>query len=121
NGLKTDATKGVGGKRNRTDLDESLQGDVSVKIRGKTAQSATTAKEDNTLKEAEPNDETTPVTLRVVSAAEKMEPANGPSDDAKEDAESALRVKNPNDRKKEAAERERAELMRKMNEATPAA
>src|SRR6185503_12794309 len=36
-------------------------------------------------------------------------------------AENALRIKNPSDRKKEAAERERQELMRRMNETAPAA
>src|SRR5207344_2284958 len=39
----------------------------------------------------------------------------------KDEAENPLRVKNPADRKKEAAERERTEILRKMNEATPAA
>src|SRR5439155_27203036 len=51
--------------------------------------------------------------------AEKAE--SGPSATVtRQDApENPLRVKNPSDRKREAAEREREELMRRMNEAAP--
>ena len=109
-----------GGKRSRTDLEDSLPGDVSVKIRGKTAQPAVRAEAE---KEAESRDgeEETPVTLRVVNpAADKAERGRGGTT-RQDRAENPLRIKNPSDRKKEAADREREELMRKMNEASPAA
>ena len=44
-----------------------------------------------------------------------------PADHAQDQAENPLRIKNPADRKKEAAAREREELMRRMNEASPVA
>jgi len=109
------------GKRNRTDLDESLPADVSVKIRGKTAQT-TAATDKNGDDEATETDEPATPTLRVVSpSTQKAESADSGESTEAESADSALKIKNPSDRKREAAERERAELMRKMNEATPAA
>jgi S-DNA-T family DNA segregation ATPase FtsK/SpoIIIE len=109
------------GKRSRTDLDETLAGDVSVKIRGKTAQQ-TAAKNEEPAKASEPQNTETPVTLRVVSpAAEKSQTPAATGASPGSGADSPLRIKNPSDRKKEAADREREELMRKMNEASPAA
>jgi S-DNA-T family DNA segregation ATPase FtsK/SpoIIIE len=108
------------GKRNRTDLDENLPSDVSVKIRGKTAQSAASA--DNADDEAEGSEESPAPALRVVSPASQTADATDAAEGTEQpSAETALKIKNPADRKREAAERERAELMRKMNEATPAA
>jgi hypothetical protein len=63
-----------------------------------------------------------PVTLRVVNpGTEKAQPATAAATTRQDQPESPLRVKNPADRKKEAADREREELLRKMNEASPAA
>jgi len=64
------------------------------------------------------------VTLKVLNPAEKQpaaDPSAGPPSTRQDQAENPLRIKNPNDRKKEAADRERAELMRRMNEASPVA
>ena len=110
-------------KRSRTDLDESVPGDVAVKIRGKTAQkvAATSSKQlaaNTTDDEHDEDGADAPVTLRVVNpAAEKSQPPATRQDAA----ENPLRVKNPADRKKEAADREREELLRRMNEAAPGA
>jgi DNA segregation ATPase FtsK/SpoIIIE, S-DNA-T family len=111
--------------RNRTDLDESLPGDMSIKIRGKPAQSkaapSKAAKSDDGAEEDE-GDKTTPVKLRVVNPAENKTSDNQAGDDTEQDGEeTSVKVKNPSDRKREAADRERAELMKKMNEATPTA
>jgi len=108
------------GKRNRTDLDETLAGDVSVKIRGKTALQAAAAKTDEAAEASKQEGTDSPVTLRVVSPAAEKGQANAAAVPARPDgAESPLRIKNPSDRKKEAADREREELMRKINEASP--
>ena len=62
------------------------------------------------------------MTLRVVNpAAEKSQRSCRGAPRGRTRPENPLRVKNPSDRKKEAADRERAELMRKMNEASPIA
>ncbi|HEY2412675.1 MAG TPA: DNA translocase FtsK [Pirellulaceae bacterium] len=108
-------------KRNRTDLDQNLPGDVAVKIRGKTAGPAKAAEPEGNGKPDE--EEAKQPTLRVVTPGdEKTDAAAAETVQRTDEAETALRVKNPGDRKKEAADRERAELMRKMNEAsTPAA
>src|SRR5205085_8693665 len=67
-----------GGKRNRTDLEDSIPGDVSVKIRGKPAQSAVAVMDDDEQQPADEDDAEAPVALRVVNpAAEKAE--SGPS------------------------------------------
>jgi DNA segregation ATPase FtsK/SpoIIIE, S-DNA-T family len=111
-------------KRNRTDLEDAVPTDVSVKIRGKTTQPAAAAKQavdEEDEEETDDESEGTPVTLRVVNPAEKAEPAAATAVTRQDPPESPLRVKNPSDRKREAAEREREELMRKMNEASPAA
>jgi S-DNA-T family DNA segregation ATPase FtsK/SpoIIIE len=110
-----------GSKRSRTDLEDSLPGDVSVKIRGKPATVAVAASKEDDDDEEDESEQTTP-TLRVVSpSAEKAESSEPVSTTRQDPAESPLRVKNPSDRKKEAAEREREELMRRMNEAAPTA
>jgi S-DNA-T family DNA segregation ATPase FtsK/SpoIIIE len=100
-----------GGKRKTTtDLDYAAAGNalgVPVKMRGKVQESAT--KEDDER----------PVTLKVVSSVDK--PAVSSPAARPDQPENPLRIKNPADRKKEAAERERAELMRRMNEASPLA
>jgi S-DNA-T family DNA segregation ATPase FtsK/SpoIIIE len=107
-------------KRNRTDLDENLPGDVAVKIRGKTTggtKVAEPAVESDSKEQAAEQP-----TLRVVSGGDKADAAAAETTTRQDQPETALRVKNPGDRKKEAAERERAELMRKINEASaPAA
>ncbi|HZN36820.1 MAG TPA: DNA translocase FtsK 4TM domain-containing protein, partial [Pirellulaceae bacterium] len=112
--------KAAAAKRNRTDLDESLPGDVAVKIRGKkpaVGQTFVSAAATNSDDESDEEDESPP-TLRVVNpAADKAQPATTTRQDL---AESPLRVKNPADRKKEAADRERQELLRRMNESAPA-
>jgi S-DNA-T family DNA segregation ATPase FtsK/SpoIIIE len=104
------------GKRGRTDLDLSLPGDaasVPVKMRGKVQDEAA---EDRDPEEAD--DE--PVTLKVITPADKQ--ADSAAAKTRQDQpENPLRVKSPADRKKEAAERERAELLRKMSEASPVA
>ncbi len=117
------AAGGKAAKRSRTDLDESLPGDVAVKIRGKVGQTFLSAKVAQTPSSVgkdqsdEAGDEA-PVTLRVVNpAAEKAQPQATTRQDG---AENPLRVKNPSDRKKEAADREREELLRRMNETAPA-
>ena len=109
-------------KRSRTDLEDMLPGGaagVPVKIRGKPAEPAAPAvveraEEDE---EEEADEPASAPKLRVVSPADKQAAAASTRQDA---AENPLRVKSPTDRKKEAAERERQELMRKMNEAVPA-
>jgi S-DNA-T family DNA segregation ATPase FtsK/SpoIIIE len=107
-------------KRNRTDLDENLPVDVSVKIRGKTAG---TVKVTEPAEVADANEKVVEQPeLRLVSDGDEKTATAATTVTRQDAAESALRVKNPGDRKKEAAERERAELMKKMNEAsTPAA
>ena len=116
------------GKRNVTDLDaQLLHGDgVPVRMRGKTlepvAAKPTTAEatdEESETEEAEGEEK--PVTLRVVTPADKADAAAAKASTRQDGPENPLRVKNPSDRKKEAAAREREELMRKMNEANPLA
>jgi DNA segregation ATPase FtsK/SpoIIIE, S-DNA-T family len=110
------------GKRSRTDLDESLSGDVSVKIRGKPATPAVAAEDEEAENEADDEGAEAPVTLRVVNpAAPKEEPAAAATMTRQDQPENPLRIKNPSDRKKQAADREREELLRKINEASPAA
>jgi S-DNA-T family DNA segregation ATPase FtsK/SpoIIIE len=117
------ATKSAaGGRRNRTDLDESLPGDVAVKIRGKTTVAAAVPKAKGDDEEADESEVEAPVALRVVPpTADNAEATAAASATRQDPPENPLRIKNPGDRKKEAAEREREELMRKMNEASPAA
>jgi S-DNA-T family DNA segregation ATPase FtsK/SpoIIIE len=107
-------------KKKATDLDQAAFADasgVTVKMRGK-VQEAT-----KSLPAEEAADDDAPVTLKVVSPADKASDADGDgaTKTRRDAAASALRIKNPADRKKEAADRERAELMRKMNEASPVA
>ena len=104
------------GKRSRTDLETPLPGDaasVPVKMRGKVRE-AVAAQDDTEPAEDEP------VTLKVVTASDRDEEA-GVAKTRQDQPENPLRVKSPADRKKEAAERERAELMRRMNESSPVA
>jgi DNA segregation ATPase FtsK/SpoIIIE, S-DNA-T family len=111
----------AGGRRSRTDLEDAIPGDVSVKIRGKPAQPAAVATADDEEQVEKGDDAEKPVALRVVNpAAEKTESGSN-TIGIQDQAENPLRVKNPGDRKREAAEREREELMRRMNEAAPAA
>jgi S-DNA-T family DNA segregation ATPase FtsK/SpoIIIE len=108
------------GKRSRTDLDESLAAGagVPVKMRGK-VQEETASNEDD---DGEDEDDATPLTLKVVTPADKQSTDQSLATAARQDqAAGPLRIKNPADRKKEAADRERAELMRRMNEASPVA
>ena len=69
--MLTDKCHRPAGKRNRTDLDESLPGDVAVKIRGKPAEKAAVANESRPAENAassddSPRTEIRPSTLRVV-------------------------------------------------------
>ncbi|MDX1947285.1 MAG: DNA translocase FtsK [Pirellulaceae bacterium] len=113
-------------KRNATDLDpQLLHGDgVPIKMRGKTldkpakAEPAAEPVDDETAAGAGETDGN-PMQLRVVTPGDKADAAQPTT--RKDEAENPLRVKNPADRKKEAAAREREELMRKMNEANPLA
>ena len=104
-------------KKKATDLEQGSlaeSGGLTVKMRGKVQ---TVAEADG-----ETDDEAAagPVTLKVVNPDEKAA-VDGDAKTRADAAASALRIKNPADRKKEAADRERAELMRKMNEASPVA
>ncbi len=101
-------------KKKATDLEQGAiaeSGGLTVKMRGK-VQSVTEA-DDETNEAAAAG----PVTLKVVNPDAK--PAEGDTKTRQDAAASPLRIKNPADRKKEAADRERVELMRKMNEASP--
>jgi S-DNA-T family DNA segregation ATPase FtsK/SpoIIIE len=121
-GEKLGSSKSVaGGKRNRTDLDESLPGDVAVKIRGKSSAPAAVPSTAAAVPD-KGEDEKLPVKLRVVSpAADSAPPAAATTATRQDPPESPLRIKNPGDRKKEAADREREELLKKINETAPAA
>ena len=114
-------------KKKATDLDQGLPGEgasVKVKLNGKVqASKVVNAIEDE--QEDEDENDGVPVTLKVINPADKQamtgEPAlTGPTT-RQDQAENPLRIKNPADRKKEAAAREREELMRRMNEASPVA
>jgi DNA segregation ATPase FtsK/SpoIIIE, S-DNA-T family len=122
---ETDAQGTKAGKRSRTDLEDSLpgSGDVAVRIRGKPATAGVASTAPVAAAQPEAADESQPtVKLRVVNpAAEKAEAASAAPATRQDPAENPLRVKNPSDRKKEAAEREREELLRKINESVPAA
>jgi S-DNA-T family DNA segregation ATPase FtsK/SpoIIIE len=121
-GSQAGDVKGTTAKRNRTDLDQSLPGDVAVKIRGKTTEKpAALATKPVAAEAAAEDDEDAPVTLRVVNPAAEKGQSAAAAVTRQDAAENALRVKNPADRKKEAADREREELLRKMNEVAPAA
>jgi S-DNA-T family DNA segregation ATPase FtsK/SpoIIIE len=121
---KDESGKGGGStKRGRTDLEAPAPGDVAVKIRGKANGASAKPARKNDKPEQPPAGDDQPVTLRVVSpTAEKQASDDDEAAAAKHDdqSESAFRIKNPGDRKKEAAEREREELMRKINDAAPA-
>ncbi len=113
------------GKKKATDLDQGLPGEgagVKVKLNGKVqAAKVVSAIEE----EEEDEDDEVPVTLKVISPADKQAATRetsptGPTT-RQDQAENPLRIKNPADRKKEAAARERDELMRRMNEASPVA
>jgi S-DNA-T family DNA segregation ATPase FtsK/SpoIIIE len=107
------------GKRSRTDLDAGPPTEVSIKIRGKPADKTAAAPEGEESDDSEEEAES-PVTLRVLSpGGDASESAASPANTT--DPSSPLKIKNPTDRKREAAERERQELMRRMNEAAPAA
>ncbi|HEX5103133.1 MAG TPA: DNA translocase FtsK 4TM domain-containing protein, partial [Pirellulaceae bacterium] len=113
--------KGTAGKRSRSDLDDEPFGEqsaVPIKIRGKPAQE-TAASQD--AAEGDEEDDDQPVTLRVVNPADSKSDQSEGQATRQDKPENPLRVKSPADRKKEAADRERAELMRKMNEASPLA
>lgn len=107
------------GKRSRTDLDVGLPGDVSVKIRGKPATSATKPPAPATIKPSDEAEAEARPALRLVNGADEKKNEEVAAAVTRQDpADGALRVKNPGDRKKEAADRERAELMKKINEAS---
>jgi S-DNA-T family DNA segregation ATPase FtsK/SpoIIIE len=110
------------GKKKATDLDQGLPGDaagVKVKLNGKVQ--APALPKVVAYEEEDEDDEEAPVTLKVVTPADKAPAATVPdaTTTRKDEAENPLRIKNPSDRKKEAAAREREELMRRMNEASP--
>jgi S-DNA-T family DNA segregation ATPase FtsK/SpoIIIE len=102
------------GKRNRTDLEVPVPeaGGLTVKLRGKKVESPPKVTDESADDEA---DEPASTSLKVVSP-----PAADGGKTRQDGAESPLRVKNPADRKKEAATREREELLRRMNESSPA-
>jgi DNA segregation ATPase FtsK/SpoIIIE, S-DNA-T family len=112
------------GKKKATDLDQGLPGEaagVKVKLNGKVQAAVAKSVEVEDEDEEEYEDDE-PVTLKVVTPADKQSPAAtepGAATTRKDEAENPLRIKNPSDRKKEAAAREREELMRRMNEASP--
>jgi S-DNA-T family DNA segregation ATPase FtsK/SpoIIIE len=124
------AAKAVaGGKsaswKKATDLDQCLTGDgagLKVKLHGKVQTVAAAGKGIEGEDEEEVEDEGSPVMLKVVSPTDKQTAGDSSTSSTTtrhDQAENALRIKNPADRKKEAAARERAELMRRMNEASP--
>jgi S-DNA-T family DNA segregation ATPase FtsK/SpoIIIE len=116
------AKAAAAGKRGRTDLESPAPGDVAVRIRGKAAAAAAPAASAPASESPKPAPPDPPVTLRVVSPAadkESAEPEAEPQPPRQAAAENTLRIKNPGDRRKEALDREREELMRKINDATP--
>ena len=127
------ASTSLGGKNSKkkaTDLDQGLHADgasVKVKLNGKVQATSTVAKTFDNEDEEEDEDEVdeSPVTLKVVSPADKQYQAGDQNPAAatsrQDQAENPLRVTSPADRKREAAAREREELMRRMNEASPVA
>lgn len=129
-GRAVDGASAIGGKsagkKKATDLDQGLPGDaagVKVKLHGKVQATSAVGKavEDD---EEEDEDDESPVTLKVVSPADKQASVAGQSGGAttrQDQPENPLRITSPADRKREAAAREREELMRRMNEASPVA
>ena len=117
--------KSAAGKRSRSDLDEAPFGEVSgvpIKIRGKPAEPVAEEDEPDEAAGDEEDGEEEAVTLRVVTPTSgDAKTGQGAAATRQDKPENPLRIKNPADRKKEAADRERAELMRKMNEASPIA
>ncbi len=113
-------------KKRATDLDQGLPGDaagVKVKLNGKVRAASVVGKAFEG--EEEDEDEEPPVMLKVVNPADKQATSGEPSAAAattrQDQAENPLRITSPTDRKREAAAREREELMRRMNEASPVA
>ena len=109
------SSKAAAKRKTVTDLDAGDALGVPVKMRGKVQEPLAPASAGKAaVKDADDDEE--PVTLKVVTPADKQAAATATRQDP---AENPLRVKSPADRKKEAADRERAELMRRMNEASP--
>jgi len=122
-GPAVEGAAAIGGKsaskKKATDLDQGLPGEaagVKVKLHGKVQ--ATSAVGKAVEDEEEDEDDESPVTLKVVSPADKQA---GGATTRQDQPENPLRVTSPADRKREAAAREREELMRRMSEASPVA
>ena len=107
-------------KRSKTDLDEvSIGGTESVPVRmhGKTIEKLPEPEADDEASEEEDGEEEA-TELKVVSPGDES-PATSTSTTRQDSPENPLRIKNPTDRKREAAVRERQELMLRMNENSP--
>jgi S-DNA-T family DNA segregation ATPase FtsK/SpoIIIE len=122
------APKSTSGKKSRSDLDHDGLSDLSgvpVKMRGKTSEQPAVPLE-ATARPAvarTPTEEEQAIQLKVVTPADKKAATTPVTETTtrQDPAASPLRVKSPTDRKQEAAAREREELMRRMNEASPVA
>jgi S-DNA-T family DNA segregation ATPase FtsK/SpoIIIE len=122
------APKSTSGKKSRSDLDHDGLSDpsgVPVKMRGKTSELPAVPLEAAARPAAArtTTDEEQAIQLKVVTPADKKAATTPVTETTtrQDPAASPLRVKSPTDRKQEAAAREREELMRRMNEASPVA